>query len=199
MSLKNIVENWGGNMIIGISGKSGSGKSSVSKDLSNKLNYKWVDVDKLSKKIREEYVEEIVTLVKDSSIVINDKIDSKKLGRLLFSDKKLMDKYNEFIYSKLVIMIENEIKENKNIVLDSIFLPIMEEFEKCDYTILVKCKEEIRRSRVMLRDNIDESYFKRRDRTDIVYDESKFDFVIDNDVEYKIQLEDIGNKLIING
>ena len=63
-------------MLIGVSGKSGSGKSSVAKYLVNELGATLIDLDVWSKEIRDNYPEKILEIVKDSSILVEGKIDS---------------------------------------------------------------------------------------------------------------------------
>lgn len=179
-------------MIIGVSGKSGSGKSSVSKYIANELKYTLLDLDLISKNIRISYKADIVGLI-DEDILEGNEIDSKKLGKILFSDSKLMNKYNEFVYAKLK---EEILKyEGENVVIDSIFLPIMDVFEKIDVKILVKCDDSKRKIRVMKRDNISEEYFLLREKNALEYNDNQFDYIVDNDIDYIKQLDDILNKI----
>ena len=178
-------------MILGISGKSGSGKSSISKYLEDNYGYMWIDSDKIAKEIREIHINEIIDLVGDSDIVKESKIDSKKLGDILFSNTELLKKYNDFIYSKLKKSIKDLTKKSKKIVIDSMFLPIMEIYNDCDYKILVICDTEKRKQRIINRDNIEEEYFIKRDNNGLNYNCDDFDFVIDNNDDFKLQLEEI--------
>lgn len=182
-------------MIIGISGKSGSGKSAISNYICNKLGYIWIDLDKESSLIRGIYKNEIVTLVGTDNILVNGIIDSKLLGNLLFGNKYLMDKYNDFIYSKQKERIEKVIETNNGIVIDSMFLPIMEIFSECDYKILVICDDKERKKRVLSRDNISEVYFDKRENFGLSYNLDDFNFVIDNNLDYTSQLDSIIEKI----
>lgn len=179
-------------MIIGVSGKSGSGKSSVARYLANELGFILLDLDVISKKIREDYKSEILELVRENILNKND-IDSKKLGKILFENPGLMEKYNLFIYSKQKEVIATY--EGQDIVIDSIFLPIMEIFSNLDIKILVSCDEKIRMERVMKRDNISEEYFLLRDKNGLSYNKEDFDYIIDNDNGYIEQLETLLNKI----
>ena len=164
-------------MIIGVTGKSGSGKSCVSKYISSELEYTLLDLDIVSKEIRSEYKKDIVNIVNED-ILVNDEIDSKKLGAILFENKELMNKYNELIYEKLKIKI-SEYKD-KNLVVDSMFLPIMSIFDELDFKVLVTCDDKVRMERVIKRDGISKEYFMARDKNSLSYDESLFDICIDN-------------------
>ena len=179
-------------MIIGVSGKSGSGKSSVAKYLANELGFTLLDLDVISKKIREDYKSEILELVRDN-ILNKDDIDSKKLGKILFENPSLMEKYNLFIYGKQKEVIAKY--EGKNIIIDSIFLPIMEIFENLDVGVLVYCDEKVRMERVMKRDNITKEYFLLRDKNGLNYNKEDFDYVIYNDNDYIEQLNELLDKI----
>ena len=179
-------------MKIGISGKSGSGKSSVARYISEQLGYVLINLDVVSKEIRSKFKEEIQELVK-SDIITDDKIDSKKLGKILFEDKSLMDKYNLFVYSKQLDILKEY--ENKNIVIDSMFLPIMDIFNELDIKIYVKCDDKIRLERVMKRDNISREYFLARDKNSLNYNEDAFDFIINNENGFLLEANIIIDKI----
>lgn len=179
-------------MIIGVSGKSGSGKSSISKYLEKRLNYKLLDLDFVSKEIIKRYKKEILDIV-NYDILENEEIDSKKLGKILFNDKGLMEKYNLFVYEKLNEEINKHL--NDNLILDSIFLPIMSIFEKIDVKILVMCDDNIRVERILNRDKIDLEYLKSREKNGLEYKEDDFDYLIDNNKDYKEQVEQIIKKI----
>lgn len=183
-------------MIIGVSGKSGSGKSSVARYIANKLKYYYLDIDELSKNIRSEYKDEIIELV-DMDVIDNEEIDTKKLGNILFNDKELMKKYNLFIYSKQLTKINSYISKYKNLVIDSMFLPLMEEiFSQIDLNILVVIDENLRMERVIKRDNINEEYYKKRDRYSLDYSKFEFDFIVDNNIDYKEEVDSLLSKYI---
>lgn len=183
-------------MIIGVSGKSGSGKSIVSKYIADNLNYKWIDVDEYSKNIRKEYKEEIIELINNKDILNgNGEIDSKLLGSILFEDKTLMEKYNLFVYKKLKSIVKELIEKHTNVVIDTIFLPIMDVFSVCDYKILVICDEETRKERLTIRDNVSLDYIKKRDSNGLNYDEEGFDLVVDNNKDYKSIIDKFIDKI----
>ena len=179
-------------MKIGISGKSGSGKSSVARYISDKLGFILVDLDIVSKNIRDKYKKEIQELVK-KEIIVDDKIDSKKLGEILFEDKELMDKYNLYIYQKQLDVLKEY--ENDNIVIDSMFLPIMDIFNELDFKIYVKCDDIIRMERVIKRDSVSKEYFLARDKNSLNYNEGDFDFIINNENGFSGQVETILEKI----
>ena len=177
-------------MIIGVSGKSGSGKSSVCEYLENAYGYTWIDCDKIVKNMRDTNTEEILEIVKED-VLTDGKIDSKKLGEILFANKELLQKYNDYIYSKLKVVLNELIKEKDNVVLDSLFLPIMDIFKECDYKLLVVASDEVRKKRVLKRENISEAYFFKRDQYSLEYDANDFDSIVDNNSAFEKQVDQI--------
>lgn len=195
MSLKNLKKDLDGKMIIGISGKSGSGKSSAARYLEKELGYKRIDLDEISKSIRKEYQQEIIKLVNNKSVLISDEIDSKLLGNILFNNKELMDKYNEFIYVKLKEKISEYVSKYSHLIIDSIFLPIMDEFKLCDLKILIECDEQKRQERIIKRDKITMEYLKQREKNGYEYNKNDYDYVIFNDDNFLNNLKELSIKI----
>ena len=195
MSLKNLKKDLDGKMIIGISGKSGSGKSSAARYLEKELGYKRVDLDEISKSIRKEYQQEIIELVNNKSVLISDEIDSKLLGNILFNNKELMDKYNEFIYVKLKEKISEYVSKYSHLIIDSIFLPIMDEFKLCDFKILIECDEQKRQERIIKRDKITIEYLKQREKNGYEYNKNDYDYVFFNDDNFLNNLKELSIKI----
>ena len=102
-----------------------------------------------------------------------------------------MKDYNLFIYKELRKRLDSELKKDRIYVIDSIFLPIMEIFNNCQYKILVVCDDLVRKERIIKRDHISEEYFNRRESFKIVYNEKDYDYVIDNENNYQSQVNEI--------
>ena len=74
-------------MLIGIMGKTGSGKSTITRKLNEENKYLIIDVDKVNHALIEE-----TTLKKDiinryPEVLEEGKINRKKLGMILYQDK----------------------------------------------------------------------------------------------------------------
>ena len=171
-------------MIIGVTGKSGSGKTTIT-DLINKNNeYEIIHVDDITHTILDfNVVKEELRLIYGNKIFSNDNsVDRKKLGNILFNDTNEMNKYNKFIYSFIEKYIDNIISStSKNIIIDWMQLPLSKYFNLSSFNILVDAPLELRKERVGKRDNISESYFESRERNSLNYDNYNFDFVFIND------------------
>lgn len=170
-------------MIIGISGKSGSGKSTLARKIINKSNNKAIhlDIDKIGHSVLllPEVKEELIKSFGESIIQKNN-IDRKKLGEIVFTSRKEMNKLSDITWKYMQIEIDNflNIHKNKIIILDWLLLPITKYFAMCDIKIFLDIPYDVRKQRVMKRDNITKEAFDLREKASINFDESAFDYVI---------------------
>lgn len=171
------------NMIIGISGKSGSGKSTLARKIINKSNNKAIhlDIDKIGHSVLllPEVKEELIKSFGESIIQKNN-IDRKKIGEIVFASRKEMNKLSDITWKYMQIEIDNflNIHKNKIIILDWLLLPITKYFAMCDIKIFLDIPYDVRKQRVMKRDNITKEAFDLREKASINFDESAFDYVI---------------------
>ena len=86
-------------MIIGVSGKSGSGKTYFSNLLNQNHDFKVIHVDKVIHSIlKDREFEKAFVLKYGKTFLDKGKINRKKLGNYLFSSEQIMLEYNKFIY-----------------------------------------------------------------------------------------------------
>ena len=191
-------------MIIGVTGLSGTGKSTMSDDLGKIFNN--------SKVIHIDTVH-INLLMKNPSLIIdiygNDIIkDGKFDGDLFIKYPEKLRKVFEMSYKDLVTTLYNEIMDDKKtnnfIILDFFALTrIKEIWQLCDYTILVKAVDESKRI-----ENISLRHIKDgknpninvtlRDAFAPNYDMYKYDFYILNnyDSNFIHDVNNIANQLL---
>ncbi len=174
--------------IIGITGKSGSGKSTLAKLLSEQFNCNVINVDKIGHKATSdvENAKKLCEIFGNEILNKNGKIDRKKLGNIVFSNKEKMDILTEITWGYMQNVLDEIIQnEQKNIIiLEWLLLPISKYWDKSDIKILMKADDEKRKNKVMQRDQITEEYFLKRDSGSIDYSPYKFDYIFEND--YKI-------------
>lgn len=186
-------------MIIGITGKSGSGKTTITNLLQEKRDYEVIHVDDLTHTILE--LEEIKgKLISSYGIsILNEEgeIDRKKLGNILFSDSNKMKEYNLFIWNFIEKYIDSIIKNsNKDIIIDWMQLPLTKYFYSSDFRILVEAPQAIRKKRVQERDGITEAYFLNRENNGLEYSREDFDYVIMNEKDVLLDHIESVNKQI---
>ncbi len=182
-------------MIIGISGKSGTGKSLLANSLSASLDGVVINFDTISHKAIEH--ESFKTMVKEkiSTNVFdaNGNINRKKLGEVVFQDKEKLTLINSHSEKIMITIIDELLKSinKKYIILEYALLPLMKYFNMCDFKILVVANEAIRHERIINRDGISEEYLALREKNSPTYISSLFDMVIENNSNDKINIEPI--------
>ncbi len=170
-------------MIIFITGKSGSGKSTFAKLLAKRLGYKYIDVDDIGHKIYEcpQIMKKAYQLFGQD---INNELgefDRKRLGQVVFGERQSekVKIFNDLTWEYMKKLLDQELTDN--IIVDWILLPQTTYWANFALKILIKSKdEELRLKKLVLRDNVTQDYIKLRDRASIEYNESEFDFVFDN-------------------
>lgn len=174
--------------IIGITGKSGSGKSFFAFHLAQKLNCPYVDVDKIGHKSSSD-PEILKKLCENFGCRILNKdgsLNRKKLGNIVFSNNSKMSILTDltwnYIKNQLDILVSNA---SNYIILDYALLPICDYWEKCSFKILVTANINQRKNIVLKRDNITPEYFDKRESSSLDYSSIKFDYIFENDYTSK--------------
>lgn len=177
-------------MLVGVVGKSGSGKSFLARKLSEYIeNSIWVDIDKIGHSsltdvnIKEELVNHFGIDILDNGV-----INGKKLSNIVFSDKKELEFLNNLTEKYIINEIEKIITSNKDkiVILEWALLTETRFFELCDIKILVEASKDLRAERVIKRDNVDISKFEAREKASYSYENLNFDFVLENNEQLDI-------------
>ena len=171
-------------MIIGISGKSGSGKSKVAEDLAKELGANVINFDKISHlSIETNAFKELVkTKISTDVFDQNGNIQRKKLGEIVFNDKEKLNLINSCSEKIMCEIIDKLLEDNQkqHVILEYSLLHLMKYFNMCNFKSLVTASEAVRCERVMNRDGISEEYFSLREKNSPNYISSLFDTVIEN-------------------
>lgn len=194
-------------MIISIVGKSGSGKSSISRmlnDLDDRFMH--IDVDQIS-----HFVLTIPDVLKEiecsfgERVINNGAVDRKKLGKIVFSSSEAMDELTRITWPYMEKIIDSTISNNPNkiFLLDWILLPKTKYFDMSILKIWVDAPFDERERRVIDRSEgtVTHEYFLKRDNAGVDYEDCLYDFFIDNkDLAItKLEVKKIYEKRIISG
>ncbi len=183
-------------MIIGITGKSNSGKNVISEILKS-MNYIVWDLDIMSKEIRENKNKEIKTIFRTT--------DPKEIAKIVFSDTLKLKELENIIYPELYDKVKKYKKyENKDLIINGALLYRAELDKLCDYIIYVDASFDTRIARGCKRDKISTKDFLLREKMqyDIDYRDVKYNcpvYVIENEDEKngKINIQELKNKIRI--
>lgn len=191
-------------MIIGITGTSGSGKSTVC-TLFEKLGFLIIDFDKITHDIYAQNNECINEIDQNfEGVVENNIINRKRLAKIVFTDKEKLEILNKTVHKYIMNELDSILKSNKdkNIILDAPLLFEAKLDEKCDYTLCVTCSFDKKIERIMARDNLtyDEAKMRLENQRDDLYFIEKCDFVLNNDDSVSVKdIESIINIIKTGG
>ena len=166
-------------MIIGITGKSGSGKSTYARQIAEGSGFWVIDVDKIAHKIME--LTDIKWLLKDvfgDAAVKDGVVNRKYLGDLIFTNRHKYKDVCDVVWDLMKSEIDHILSVHENVILEWILLPHTHYWNMCDRKILMIVDEDARKKRVMARDNISSEYLDKRDSAGINYDDIEFDQVV---------------------
>lgn len=174
--------------VIGITGKSGSGKTTFASLLSKKLNCRYIDVDKIGHQATSdpEILKALCNKFGTGILDENGNIDRKKLGAIVFTQDKNMKELEKLTWDYMKKILDSILsQEDEVIILDWMLLPKTDYWNKCDLKILVTADDVKRKNKVLERDKISGEYFDKRDSASINYSIFEFDYIFQND--YQIQ------------
>lgn len=147
--------------IIGITGNSGSGKSTISKLISKNYEAKIIDADKIAKEMTKnngEYLQAIRQAF-GNDVIKNNELDRKKLADIVFLNRAEKEKLDGLTFEYVVEEIKKELETNQNLDYKYIILDVPLLFESkldklCDYTIGVIAPKTEKIKRICKRDKL---------------------------------------------
>lgn len=168
-------------MLIGLTGRTGSGKSSAAKIFEN-LGCFVADCDKVAHEVLldDEIKNKLCSLFNEDILNKENEIDRKKLGTIVFSDKEKLALLNGIVH-KAIVQKCLELCENSGrdiCLMDGSELESSGADELCKYIVVITADEETRLKRIMQRDGIDTDSALRRIHAQSDY--SKTAIYVDN-------------------
>lgn len=182
--------------IIGITGGSGSGKTTVAKLFEKKNMYR-IDADAVAREVVEKgspALEKIKYEFGSGVIRPDGTLDRKALADIVFNDTQKLEKLNNITHGYIIERIDRLLSQCdcEWAIIDAAALFESGLDEKCDAVIAVVADTAVRKKRIMERDNMDEKSAEARIKAQ---KEVKFyvidsDFVIvNNSGEYNLKKE----------
>jgi len=186
--------------VIGLTGPTGSGKSSAA-FIAKGLKIKVVDCDKVAREAVKKGSKGLKALTDVFGMCIINKdgtLNRKELARRAFVSKENTDLLNKTILPFISELVRTQIK-GKVVLLDAPTLFESGINEICDVTLAVLADTDIRKKRIMSRDNLGEDEAMLRitaGKSDGFYKE-KADYIVYNNgdlVKYKNEMLEIFTK-----
>lgn len=182
-------------IILGITGGSGCGKTTVSKILSNH-GVDVIDCDTVAKKIVEPNtpaLSEIIGYFGYDYLNPDGALNRRKLASLVFNSPEKLLKLNEITHKYIVQYIDLYIKNSRFDIIGIDAAALIESgiYKKCDYVLCVLADYEKRAERIQIRDGISKKEAADRinaQKNDEFYIE-KSDFIVYNNSNTK-EIED---------
>ena len=201
---KEILEDWERRLVLGLTGSIGSGKSTVAR-MFQELGAEIIDADKVGHSLLEkkEVRESIVKNFGSSVLDKEGRIERRKLGKIVFRDKKRLEELNSIIHPLIFSEIKRRItfSEARIIIIDAAILLETGGDSLVDKVIVVNACCKTRRKRIKESSLLSSKEVEGITTAQFSQDEKiqRADFLIENEKsieESKRQVERIWGKLV---
>lgn len=158
-----------GVMVIGLTGQTGAGKSTVSKVFVQN-GFRLIDADAISRHVvarGSHCLADLQECFTDAILTPDGELDRKVMASIAFSDHRKLEMLNTIMYpyivGEILRMIHRFSQQNhKLILLDAPTLFESRADDFCDLIISVVAKPELRMQRIMERDHISDKAAQQR-------------------------------------
>lgn len=155
--------------VIGLTGQTGAGKSSVSKIIRSQ-GIAVIDCDEVSREVVANEKCCLADLALEFSIAIlnmDGTLNRKRLGEIVFNDSKKLERLNALIFPYIRSYLKEKIEQfeaqgEKVVVLDAPTLFESGIDADCDFVISVIAPEPLRLNRIVVRDHLTDEEARRR-------------------------------------
>lgn len=186
-------------MIIGLTGNSGAGKSTV-REMFRERGFMVVDCDGLSRRVADKpaFLCELNSRFPRKLLNLDGTLNRALTAKIIFSDSELREIYNRLIFPYIIYDVIANIKlMDGNVLLDA---PTLFEAKLdiiCDSVVSVTADSKLCRARICRRDGLTDEQAQARifSQHSEVYFKEHSDFVIENNGT-KEQLFEITNYVI---
>lgn len=172
--------------IIGITGDSGVGKSTIALKLSEKLNYPFLDIDKVI--LNSEY------LNTESETPHNFKLQQDYFDLLIDNLKDTESSISNLINNLVEQEISKIYNKNETIIIEWMLLPFLKIWKDCNTKILINSNDVLRKNTAIKNNLITEQQFD--DCVSVAridYSQFDYDYIFENNYDQE-SVEKILNK-----
>ena len=173
-------------MKIGITGGIGSGKSTVTDYLISK-GYEVIDCDKLARDIVEPgsvVLDELVRAFGADILRDDGTLDREKTAQIVFKDEEKRAVLNSITHAAIYDIIDERVAAAPNALhfIDAALMFETGSDKQMDKVWLVTCRDDIRKKRIAIRDNMEEDMIDARIRSQMPEElkKEKADEILDN-------------------
>ena len=157
------------NMVVGLTGQTGAGKSTVS-DYLRENGMAVIDADKVAKEVVETgsaCIADIALEFGCEYINADGTLNRKKMAKTVFTDKAKLKKLNALMFPYIIRRLCEEIERSRRegegiIVLDAPTLFESGADRECDYVVSVIADEQSRKERIIRRDGLTQQEAQER-------------------------------------
>lgn len=170
--------------LIGITGKTGTGKSTIATILAQKLDAQYVDIDKIGHQATSDphIANKLCDIFGNELLDSDGMINRKRLGNIVFSDTDKMQILTDITWEYMEHKLDDILLQKQQcFIFDWALLPKVKFWDMCDFKILVTSDDTIRKERILERDHISEEYLEKRESATLDYSKLSFDFTFNND------------------
>lgn len=186
--------------VIGITGSSGAGKSTVCEIIQSLYDVCIINADQVAKDLSQKgssYVEGIAHIFGKSILTSDGELNRKKLADFIYHDDKKRKMLNGYTFNHITKQIKQMMAEtDKEIVVIDAPLLFEAELDKiCDASIAIISQKDLQIERICKRDGITEEVAEKRIsiQEDNDFFKARCDYVIENNdkiEDVKAQIEE---------
>ena len=186
-------------MIIGITGSSGAGKSTICEILKREYNVKIINADQIAKRLSNKgtnYMKDIIKTFGNDIVDDQGELRRKKLAEIIYNNTKKREELNNCTFKYIRKEIKNQISKTLNGVTIIIDAPLLFECELeklCDKVIGVISQKKLQIERIIKRDGINYNQAQKRlnaqennefyiERCDVIIENNNDIFFIEKEI-----------------
>ena len=159
----------GKKMVIGITGSSGAGKSTICNMLQKDYKVKIINADSIAKKLSKKGTNYIIDIIdKFGKDIVDDEgeLRRKRLAEIIYTDPEKRKELNNCTFKYIRKEIEKQVKKENDtdttVIIDAPLLFECELDKLCDIVIGIISKREMQIERIVARDNVDYESAEKR-------------------------------------